>query len=66
MLLVTLEYEQKQVAGPPFSVPEAEVRSLYGERCSVEVLDAAEARELPPKFDGVSARERVYQVVKER
>jgi thiopurine S-methyltransferase len=66
MLLVSLEYEQAKVPGPPFSVPEAEIRSLYGERCSVETLDAGEARELPPRFDGLAVRECVYRIVKKR
>ena len=29
-LLITLEYPQHEKNGPPFSVPEAEVRELYG------------------------------------
>lgn len=31
-LLVTLEYDQARFTGPPFSVPEAEVRALYAPR----------------------------------
>lgn len=38
MLLVTLDYPQEQRPGPPFSVPDAEVRRLY-EGCQIEVLD---------------------------
>ncbi len=38
MLLVALEYPQHQTAGPPFSVPEEEVNSLYGAGYSVEML----------------------------
>ena len=30
-LLVTFEYDQREHAGPPFSVSEKEVRQLYGE-----------------------------------
>lgn len=30
-LLITLEYPQAQMTGPPFSVPTAEVRELYGD-----------------------------------
>lgn len=36
MLLVTLEFDDQQ--GPPFSVSEAEVRELYGERFVIERL----------------------------
>lgn len=31
MLLVSLEYDQKKMAGPPFSVLESEIRSLFSE-----------------------------------
>jgi thiopurine S-methyltransferase len=34
-LLVTLEYDQSLVDGPPFSVPSAEVRRLYSSRSPV-------------------------------
>lgn len=37
-LLITLDYDQTQMAGPPFSVPEAEVLKLYGAQCAVEHL----------------------------
>lgn len=38
MLLVTLDYPQEQRAGPPFSVPDQEVRALFS-GCRVELLD---------------------------
>ncbi|MGI3130097.1 thiopurine S-methyltransferase [Halopseudomonas pachastrellae] len=38
MLLVTLDYPQEQRPGPPFSVPDAEVRALY-QGCRIDVLD---------------------------
>lgn len=38
MLLVTLDYPQEQRPGPPFSVPDEEVRRLYA-GCSIELLD---------------------------
>ena len=40
MLLITLEFEGLE--GPPFSVPESEVRALYGERFEIEKLAAEE------------------------
>ena len=36
MLLVSLEYPQAQMNGPPFSVEEAEVRALFAEDWSIE------------------------------
>ena len=38
-LLVTLEYPQPEKAGPPFSVPEDEVRTLYERHWEIELLD---------------------------
>lgn len=40
-LLITLEYEQSQMSGPPFSVMEDEVRQLYGATHRIEVLERA-------------------------
>lgn len=37
VLLITIEYPHEQMAGPPFSVSEAEVRRLYDGRFNVEV-----------------------------
>jgi thiopurine S-methyltransferase len=42
-LVVTLEYDQTRMSGPPFSVPEAEVRALYP-GLAVEQLDEGPAR----------------------
>ena len=43
ILLVTLEYEQSQNAGPPFAVDEAEVHSLYGASYAIEMLHVRDA-----------------------
>jgi thiopurine S-methyltransferase len=37
-LLVTMEYEQAQMPGPPFAVLEDEVRTLYAPRFTIEQL----------------------------
>ncbi|MFO1372075.1 MAG: thiopurine S-methyltransferase [Candidatus Competibacteraceae bacterium] len=42
-LLVTLEYEQAVMAGPPFAVNEAEVRALYEPTHEVELLHTRDA-----------------------
>ena len=49
LLLVTLEYRESQMSGPPFSVQGAEVRRLYSphfkiEEISREDVSAAETR----------------------
>ena len=48
-LLVTLEYAQAERDGPPFSVPEDEVRALYGRDWDIELR---ERRPIPPEHPG--------------
>jgi thiopurine S-methyltransferase len=48
-LLITLEYAQGEREGPPFSVPEDEVRALYGRDWEIELL---ERRPIPPDHPG--------------
>lgn len=43
VLLVTLEYDQDVLAGPPFAVGEAEVRALYQATHEVELLYTRDA-----------------------
>ena len=67
-LLITLDYDQSRVLGPPFSVPEEEVRALYGERGRVERLAYFETELIPPHFRDAgltSVMEGVYRVTKE-
>ena len=40
MLLLTFEYDQKVVAGPPHSVLPEEVAEHYGDRCEIRQLDS--------------------------
>jgi len=41
-LVVTFEYDQSGMEGPPFAVTEAELRALYGDRFGITVLADAE------------------------
>ena len=62
ILLLTIEYDQQSVAGPPFSVGDDEVRSLYA-GCEVELLEERPAKGLPPKFAGLGeVVERAYRI----
>jgi thiopurine S-methyltransferase len=58
-LLVTLEYPQDAMAGPPFAVLEDEVRQLY-DGVEVTLLDDEPADAPRLRAAGVSARERCY------
>jgi thiopurine S-methyltransferase len=50
MLLVTMEYPQQQMDGPPFSVLEPEIRDLYGDHFSITVLNEEDILAAEPKF----------------
>jgi len=59
-LLVTFEYDQTRLAGPPFSVLEAEVRAHYG---TIYRLDRAAVREVPGGLKSVCpAQESVWLI----
>jgi len=38
MLLITLEYDQNKMAGPPFSVTEQDIRHLYQQKYTINLL----------------------------
>ncbi len=50
MLLITLEYDQVQMDGPPFSVSEQEVETLFGSRWSIRCLHREELLASEPRF----------------
>lgn len=49
-LLLTLDYPQPEMEGPPFSVPETEVRTLFGSHWDIALLDERDILEKEPKF----------------
>ncbi len=62
MLLITLEYPQEQTSGPPFSVPDAEVRSAYS---TVERVASNDILAASPQLAGrgvTALRENAYLV----
>ncbi|XP_066531842.1 probable thiopurine S-methyltransferase [Hoplias malabaricus] len=60
-LLDTLEYNPELHQGPPFFVPEEAVKSLYGEACDIELLQAEDGFEERHKAWGIdSLLEKVY------
>lgn len=60
-LLITLEYPPHEKQGPPFAVPEAEVRELYARDWSVATLERRDILAQQPGFaaEGVTALETV-------
>ena len=64
-LLVTLEYNQEEIEGPPFSVHEDEVRELYATSRQIELLYTQDILPEKPKFQRAGATkllEKVYQL----
>lgn len=56
-LLITLEYPQHEMEGPPFSVEEREVHRLFGERWDIDLLERRDILASQPSFSeqGVTA-----------
>jgi thiopurine S-methyltransferase len=64
-LLITLDYDQTQKAGPPFAVTDDEVKVLFGSQWTLRVLEEQDILGESWKFvqDGVTQLdERVYQL----
>lgn len=66
-LLVTLEYPQGERAGPPFSVPEDEVRMLYAPVWEIDLLDRRPIpAEHPGHIGGVSSLDTAVYALRRR
>lgn len=65
-LLVTLDYDQAVVAGPPFAVAQDEVQALLARRWQLDLADDQDILGQSPKFQQASAqwlRERAYRLL---
>lgn len=62
ILLIAYEYPEGTVQGPPFSVPESEIKNLYGEFSQEMIHSATEEKVLKdhPKFKSVKVIEATY------
>lgn len=66
-LLITLDYDQTQKAGPPFAVSDEEVKVLFGSDWTLKVLQEQDVLQESWKFvqEGVTQLdERVYRLTK--
>jgi thiopurine S-methyltransferase len=50
MLMVTLDYPQQQMSGPPFAVSEQEVKALYARHYRIERLYQQDILAEEPRF----------------
>lgn len=63
IFLITIDYDQDKVHGPPYSVPQDEVRSYYGQSYLIEVMSEVVISEgVPPRFaeEGATIKKTVY------
>lgn len=65
-LLVSFEYPQAEMNGPPFSVLQAEVESLYSGDFEISLLEDLDVLEGNPKFKGrvSTLREKTYLITR--
>ncbi len=64
-LLISLEYDQNQIAGPPFSVPEKEIQDYCHEKFQITLLDQEMVTAKNPKFLDCGMKElsqKVYSI----
>ncbi|HLU19931.1 MAG TPA: thiopurine S-methyltransferase [Pusillimonas sp.] len=64
-LLITLDYPQEQMSGPPFSVPDAEIQALFKDRTQAREVERLDILQDEEKFkaNGVSSLDTVvYQL----
>lgn len=62
-LLLSIEYDQKRVDGPPFSVDHEEIKNLY-ERRTIELLEKNPVERMPQKMidAGVEIKQKIFLV----
>ncbi|WP_025040251.1 thiopurine S-methyltransferase [Nitrosospira briensis] len=51
ILLITLDYPQQEMAGPPFAVSANEVEALYHERFTIRLLSQLDVLAQEPRFE---------------
>ena len=65
LLLITLEYDQEQMSGPPFSVSDTEIEILFTQYGRMELLETCDIIDERLRNKGLDfILERVYQLVK--
>lgn len=64
-LLLAVEYDQKEMDGPPFSVGAEEIRELYGAQFDIQLLESEPPRQEGPRLSAVKGlRQTVYVLEK--
>lgn len=63
ILMITLDYQQDLIQGPPFSVSDSEISKHLSEKFSVELINSELVKGINPKFEAAgldSIKENVY------
>ncbi len=65
ILLITTEYPQAEMQGPPFSVTKGEIQALYSAHGQIEVIDHVDVLSENPRFRerGLSALEETIYMI---
>ena len=50
ILLITLEYDQSKVKGPPHSVDKSEIELLFSSDFTINILSTEKTKNIGPKF----------------
>jgi thiopurine S-methyltransferase len=68
MLLLTMDYPQQQMPGPPFAVGEAVVHALFGEEFTVRQIASRDALHEEPRFQkrGLTSRDEQAYLLERR
>ncbi len=68
MLLITLDYPQREMRGPPFSVPPNEVERLFAPRFELSPIHAEDCLAAEPRFraKGLSRMEEQLYLLRRR
>lgn len=67
MLLLSMDYQQAQMDGPPFAVASAEVKALFAAHWRIELLQRADILDQEPKFRArglTYLKEKIYRLVR--
>jgi thiopurine S-methyltransferase len=61
-ILISFEYDQSKVAGPPFSVEEEEIIKLFSHEASIKVLEEKSEKPNNPKFADADVKKFTWKV----
>jgi thiopurine S-methyltransferase len=64
VFLVTMEYDQSKMYGPPFSVSEKEVHSLFSGKFDIELVHSEDIKSSKPELAGEKTTEKIYLLTK--